>query len=70
MVTRAREVLQYRESSDTKVFQAGNEERTGSKWKAQDAVDQAESRLWQRALVGTVASGRAGLSRFTTTHYD
>ena len=58
MVTRAREVLLYRDSSDTKVSSAGIEVRTGKKWKAQEAVDQAEARLRHSELVGTVAAGR------------
>ena len=70
MVTRAREVLQYRESSDPKVSQAGIEVRTGRKWRAQEAVEQAESRLRHSVLVGPVASGRAGLGSVATTRYD
>lgn len=37
-VTRAREVLLYRDSSDTRVSSAGIKVRTGRKWKAQEAV--------------------------------
>lgn len=70
MVTRYRELLQYRESSDPKVAQAGIEVRTGWKWRAAKAVDIAESRLWQRVLVGTVAQGRAGLGGNRTPRYD
>ncbi|XP_062387675.1 uncharacterized protein LOC134076569 [Sardina pilchardus] len=61
MVTRAREVLLYRDSNDTKVSSAGIEVRTGRKWKACEAVKLAERRLQHGELVGTVASGRAGL---------
>lgn len=61
MVTRSREVLLYRDSSDSKVSLAGIEVKTGRKWKAQEAVDQAESRLRHSELVGAVASGPAGL---------
>ena len=60
-VTRAREVLLYRDSTDNKVAAAGIEVRTGRKWRAQEAVDQAEARLRHSVLVGTVAVGRAGL---------
>lgn len=35
--------------------------RTGRKWQAQEAVDQAEARSRHSVLVGTVAVGRAGL---------
>ena len=69
MVTRARDVLLYRDSSDIKVSSAGIEVRTGRKWKAHEAVDQAESRLRHSELVGTVASGRAGLGSNPRPHY-
>ena len=49
MVTRAREVLQYRESSDPKVSQANIVIRTGSTWRAQEAV-----RLRHSMMVGLV----------------
>ncbi|XP_053176235.1 uncharacterized protein LOC128359949 [Scomber japonicus] len=68
MVARAREVLQYRESKDPKVAQAGIEVRTGRRWRAQEAVDQAEARLSHKELVGSVATGRAGLGTVPTTH--
>ena len=61
MVTRARQVLQYRESSDPKVSQANIVVRTGSMWRAQEAVEQAESRLRYSVMVGLIASGRAWL---------
>ncbi|XP_061589349.1 uncharacterized protein LOC133454644 [Cololabis saira] len=70
MVTRAREVLLYRDSSDTKVSSAGIEVRTGRKWRAQEAVDQAESRLRHSELVGKVASGRAGLGSNPRPSYN
>ncbi|XP_073696141.1 uncharacterized protein [Garra rufa] len=70
MVTRSREVLQYRDSSDPKVAQAGIEVRTGRKWRAAVAVDDAESRLRQKVLVGSVAQGRAGLGSRRTPRYD
>ncbi len=69
-VTRAREVLQYRDSSDPKVAKAGIEVRTGRKWKAEGAVRQAEARLDHNRLVGVVARGRTGLGSFTTPHID
>ncbi|XP_028292553.1 uncharacterized protein LOC114455485 [Gouania willdenowi] len=69
MVTRSRELLQYRESSDPKVAQAGIEVRTGRKWRAAVAVDVAESRVRQRVLVGKVAQGRAGLGS-GRTHFN
>ncbi|XP_057679565.1 uncharacterized protein LOC130908002 [Corythoichthys intestinalis] len=66
-VARTREALQYRESRDGKVSSAGIEVRTGRKWKAEKAVEVAESRLRQKALVGTVATGRAGLGYIPKT---
>lgn len=42
MVTRTREVLQYRESCNPKVSQAGIKVRTGRKWRAAEAVEVAE----------------------------
>ncbi len=46
---------------------ASIEARTGRKWKAEKAVEVAESRLRQKALVGTVATGRGGLGYFPKT---
>ena len=54
MVTHTTEALQYPESYDPKVSQAGIPVRTGRKWKAAEAVEVAESRLRHSALVGTV----------------
>ncbi|XP_063054019.1 uncharacterized protein LOC134448252 [Engraulis encrasicolus] len=65
-VTRAREVVLYRDSSDPKVANAGIQVRTGRKWKAEEAVQMAEARLRHRALVGVVTRGRAGLGSFPT----
>lgn len=70
MVARSREVLQYQDSSDTKVARAGIEVRTGRKWRAAKALDDAESRLWQKVFVGTGAQGRAGLGSGRTPRYD
>ncbi|KAL0167254.1 hypothetical protein M9458_039098, partial [Cirrhinus mrigala] len=67
MVVRTREALQYRDSRDCKVSSASIEVRTGRKWNAGKAVKLAESRLRQKALVGTVATGRAGLGYFPKT---
>lgn len=53
----------YRDSTDTKVSSAGVEIRSGWKWCAKDAVERAEVRLQNSTLVGTLATGRAGLGR-------
>nr|XP_014269084.2 uncharacterized protein LOC106676625 [Maylandia zebra] len=60
-VARTREALQYRDSKDCKVASAGIEVRTGRKWKAEKAVEVAESRLRQKTLMGVLATGGAGL---------
>ena len=65
-VTRAREVVQYRDSSDPKVAKAGIQVRTGRKWRAEEAVQEADARLRHRSLVGVVTRGRAGLGSFPT----
>ena len=49
---------------------AGIEVRTGRKWKAEEAVRQAEARLHHNRLVGVVTRGRAGLGSFSTPHID
>ncbi|XP_041920594.1 uncharacterized protein LOC121684601 [Alosa sapidissima] len=70
MVTRTREALQYRESRDEKVASAGIQVRTGRKWRAVEALEVAESRLRQKVLVGSIASGRAGIGYFPSTRVD
>eukprot|EP00066_Takifugu_rubripes_P027132 XP_011616398.1 PREDICTED: uncharacterized protein LOC105418502 [Takifugu rubripes] len=69
-VARTREALQYRDSRDCKVSSAGIEVKTGRKWKVEKAVEVAESRLRQKALVGAVATGRTGLGYFPNTQAD
>ena len=70
MVSRTREALQYRESRDPKVASAGIQVQTGRKWNAGKALDVAESRLRQKALVGSIATGRAGIGYFPSTRVD
>ena len=70
IVAQAREHLQYSASRDAKVSGAGIVVRTGRKWRAANAVQQAETRLNHKAILGTVAQGRAGLGSITTTRYD
>ncbi|XP_050957201.1 uncharacterized protein LOC127158092 [Labeo rohita] len=69
-VTRARELMMYRDSSDKKVASAGILVKTGRKWKAQEAVNRAEARLQHSVLVGNSAVGRAGLGSFPKPRYD
>lgn len=70
MVSQARENLQYTGSSDPNVAQASITIRTGRKWKAADAVKEAESRLQHKVLVGRVAQGKAGLGNTEALWYD
>lgn len=70
MVSWARKMLLYRESTDIKVSSAGIEVKTGSKWRAQQAFDQAEAHLWHSVLVGTVASGCAELGWIQRPWYN
>jgi hypothetical protein len=59
--TKVRAVLMLRDSIDKKISEAGIEVRTGRKWKASEAVAEAESRLKHQDIVGTVTQGRLGL---------
>ena len=65
-VTRAREVVQYRDSRDPKVAKAGIQVRTGRKWMAEVADQEVEARMRQRSMVGVVTRGRAGIGSFPT----
>ena len=58
---KARLIMTLRDSKDDKVRLAGVEVRTGRKRSASRAVDEAESRLRHKDIVGTVAVGRQGL---------
>lgn len=57
--------MQYLGSKDAKVSGAGIIVRTGWKWKAPEAVQQAKARLKQKALIRTVAQGKAGVRSST-----
>lgn len=65
---RTREVVQYRDSRDLKVATAGIQVRTCRKWRAEEAVQEAEARLQHSRLVGVVTQGRAGLGSFPAAH--
>lgn len=67
-VTRTREVLMYRDSSDPKVAQAGMAVKTGREWSAQTAVLEAELRLRHRDLVGMVDQRRTDLGMQEARH--
>lgn len=70
IVERAQEHLYYSGSRDAKVSRAGIAVRTGRKWRAAEAVQQAETWLRHKAILGTVAQGRAGLGSLTLTQYE
>ena len=57
---KARLVLELRDLTDPFVKNKAPV-RTGPKWKAEEAVDQAISRLTHKEIVGRTQSGKAGL---------
>lgn len=63
---KARLVLELRDSSDPSVQNTKAPVRTGRKWRAELAVDQAISRLKPQEIVGRTQSGRTGLGWGTT----
>ena len=58
--TKTNAYLQLRHSRDVQVKAGAKEVKTGSAWKASEAVKRAEDRLWQEELVGLVPEGRSG----------
>ena len=75
VISRTREAMLYKDSKDSKVAATGIEVRTGRKWNAKKKkkkkeLGKAEERLRQKALVGTVAIGRACLSYFPSIQID
>ena len=69
-VTKARQVMTLRDSKDEKVSKAGIKVRTGRKWTAEAAVEQAESRLRHKDIVGTVAMGRLGIGNLERPNWE
>ena len=67
-ITKTRELLQYTESEDPKVAAAGIQIRSGRKWSAKRELQVAEERLRHKAMLGSIAKGRAGLGFFLSTH--
>ena len=64
---KARLVLTLKDSKDEYVKNAGVEVRTGRKWSASKAVEEAESRLRHKDIVGTVCVRKQGLGNYATT---
>ena len=67
VASRTREATMYRYSKDSKVVAAGIEVCTGRKWSAKKELGKDKKRLKQKALVGTVVIGQAGLGYFPST---
>lgn len=63
-VSRTREALQYRDSNDPTVSEAGIEIHTGRKWSATRELERVEARLRHKVVVGAVVIGRTGLASF------
>ena len=69
-ITKTRELLQYIESEDPKVAAAGIQIRSGRKWSAKRELQVAEERLRHKAILGSIAKGRAGLGFFSLDAYQ
>ena len=68
--TKARKVMILKDSKDEKVSQCGIQIKTGRKWSAASAVQDAEERLRHGDIVGTVTHGRSGLGCITRTRWS
>ncbi|VDI37926.1 Hypothetical predicted protein [Mytilus galloprovincialis] len=66
-VSKIRLVMTLRDSKDSKISKAGIQTRTGRKWSARTAVDQAESILHHKDIVSNTCTGRQGLGM---THFQ
>ncbi|XP_063436214.1 uncharacterized protein LOC134717649 [Mytilus trossulus] len=66
-VSKSRLVMTLRDLKDSKISEAGIQTRTGRKWSARTAVDQAESILHHKDIVGNTCTGRQGLGM---THFQ
>jgi hypothetical protein len=69
-VGKARLLLTLRDSADEKISGAGIEVRTGRKWSVTRAVDQAESSLRHRDIVGATNVGREGFGNRQHSRWD
>lgn len=67
--TKVRQVMMLKDSKDNKISEAGLKVRTGRKWKAGEAAEEAESRLRHKDLIGAVAVGRQGLGMTPSTSW-
>ncbi|VDI67758.1 Hypothetical predicted protein [Mytilus galloprovincialis] len=62
--------MTLRDSKDAKVRGAKVKIRTGRKWKAEEAVKEAETRLKHSVIVGVTAVGRQGFGMTTKPRWD
>lgn len=63
---KTRLVLTLRDSQDEQIREAGIVTRTGRKWSASETVNQAESSLKLKDIVGITAVGRQGIGATKT----
>lgn len=57
-------MVQYRNSSDPLTVNAGIQVTKGKKWRAEEAVQDAEARLSHRRVVRVITWGQTGLGSF------
>ncbi|XP_076080058.1 uncharacterized protein LOC143050834 [Mytilus galloprovincialis] len=69
-VTKTRQVMTLRDSKVAKVRGAKVKIRTGRKWKAEEAVKEAETRLKHSVIVGVTAVDRQGFGMTTKPRWD
>ena len=67
-ITKTSELLQYAESEDPKMEAAGIQIRSDRKWSAKRELQVTEERLRHKAILGSIAKGRAGLGFLPSTH--
>ena len=60
-IGKVRAALTLSGSADKVISRSNINLKTGRKWSTKNALDQAESRLQQKKLIGTVCQGRQGL---------
>ena len=70
MVSKVRLQMTLRDSNDPKVSSAQVDVRSGKKFRAADAVQEAEGRLRHQDIVGSIAKGRQGLGTQETVRWS
>ena len=69
-LAKARSFMMLRESKDPVVKNFQPEVKSGRKWCAKDAVEEAESRLRHKEIVGATQTGRLGLGWTSTKRWS